>query len=54
MQRNPFAFDQPLGAFDIIRGRSMVECLQFKTIVFVPLAGTDVQFVPMAFRSLFG
>src|SRR6266540_2279063 len=45
MQRNSFSFDQPLDAFHIIGGSCMVKSLQLQVIVFVPLAGTDVQFV---------
>src|SRR5262245_4428854 len=50
MPGNPVSFEQPLGALQIIGGSRMVKRFKLKAIVFVPLAGTDVQFVHATFR----
>ncbi len=50
MQGNPLSFNQTLGAFNIIGSNRMVKSFYLQAMVFIPEAGTDVQFVHMAFR----
>ena len=44
MERNAPAFDQPLGASNVVHGSGVLECIQRKAIVFIPLAGAGMQF----------
>ena len=50
VQGHPLSFNQALGALNIIGGSSMVKSFNLQAIVFIPLAGTDVQFGHAAFR----
>ena len=50
MQGYALALNQPLGALDIMCGSGMLKSFNFEAVVFVPLAGADVQFVDAALR----
>ena len=44
VQGHPLSFNQALGALDIIGGSRMLKRFNLQAIVFIPLAGTDVEF----------
>src|SRR5437660_10213914 len=44
VQGHPLAFNQSLGARNIMGGSSMVKRFNREAMVFIPYAGTDVQF----------
>src|SRR5688572_17367785 len=48
MKGKAFAVDQSLGALDIMGSRGMPKCFHLKAILFIPLAGTDVQLAQAA------
>jgi hypothetical protein len=50
MKGKTFAVDQAFGALDIMGGGCMLERFHLKAIVFVPLAGTNVQLAQTSFR----
>ena len=50
MQGNTLSVYQPLGTLDIIGGSRMVKRFNRQIIIFIPLAGADVQFVDSTFR----
>src|SRR5690349_9231843 len=49
MEGDSFSIDQSLGALDVTGCSRMLERFHLQSILFVPLAGTDVQFVEAAF-----
>ena len=50
MQGHPLSFNETPGTLNIIGGNRMVKRFYLQAMVFIPDAGTDVQFVHLAFR----
>src|SRR5215207_10704260 len=53
MQGDALSVYQPLGALDIAGRRRMLKRFQSEVIIFVPLTGTDMQFIQAIFRRRF-